>query len=597
MSFFQQILTLFSQKDKVPLTLIFFGSILLAFFEIIGVASIAPFMSVVLDSEIIFRNNTLNQVYSYFEYSSTNQFLVHLGVLVVIFLAFANISSALVYFYITYFSKFIGHKISMKLLSKYLNYQYEDFIGLNSSEVSKNILAEVDRVVKGVLLSGLQAASKLILMTAVLIFLFIYNPVIAVVLIFALGGSYVLIYFLAQKFLQSIGIKSTAVNFLKYKTINEAMSGMKDIKLRNLENAFIKRFQEPSKNSALYTAQGLVIAMLPRYFLELIAFGGVIFAVIYLISIDYPTDTIIPILSVYALAGYRLLPAMQNIYSAVSMIRYNQKALEIISLELSAIPAFKNQLSSEPPQQENMQFQNYISLEDISYFYPETHVPILENMNLKISANTTVGFIGKTGSGKTTLVDVIMGLLPLTKGQLLVDDVRIDSKNLRPWQRMFGYVPQSIYLIDEDIRSNIGFGIEADLIDDQKIMAAVKMANLNDLIDSLEDGVHTKIGEDGIKLSGGQRQRIGIARALYHQPQILVFDEATSALDTLTEVEVMNAINSLATKITIIIIAHRVKTLKNCDMIFMLKNGKIEDSGSYDALSATNELFKDLTLD
>ena len=597
MSFFQQILTLFSQKDKVPLTLIFFGSILLAFFEIIGVASIAPFMSVVLDSEIIFRNNTLNQIYSYFEYSSTNQFLVHLGVLVVIFLAFANISSALVYFYITYFSKFIGHKISMKLLSKYLNYQYEDFIGLNSSEVSKNILAEVDRVVKGVLLSGLQAASKLILMTAVLIFLFIYNPVIAVVLIFALGGSYVLIYFLAQKFLKSIGIKSTAVNFLKYKTINEAMSGMKDIKLRNLENAFIKRFQEPSKNSALYTAQGLVIAMLPRYFLELIAFGGVIFAVIYLISIDYPTDTIIPILSVYALAGYRLLPAMQNIYSAVSMIRYNQKALEIISLELSAIPAFKNQLSSEPPQQENMQFQNYISLEDISYFYPETHVPILENMNLKISANTTVGFIGKTGSGKTTLVDVIMGLLPLTKGQLLVDDVRIDSKNLRPWQRMFGYVPQSIYLIDEDIRSNIGFGIEADLIDDQKIMAAVKMANLNDLIDSLEDGVHTKIGEDGIKLSGGQRQRIGIARALYHQPQILVFDEATSALDTLTEVEVMNAINSLATKITIIIIAHRVKTLKNCDMIFMLKNGKIEDSGSYDALSATNELFKDLTLD
>ena len=597
MSFFQQILTLFSQKDKVPLTLIFFGSILLAFFEIIGVASIAPFMSVVLDSEIIFRNNTLNQVYSYFEYSSTNQFLVHLGVLVVIFLAFANISSALVYFYITYFSKFIGHKISMKLLSKYLNYQYEDFIGLNSSEVSKNILAEVDRVVKGVLLSGLQAASKLILMTAVLIFLFIYNPVIAVVLIFALGGSYVLIYFLAQKFLKSIGIKSTAVNFLKYKTINEAMSGMKDIKLRNLENAFIKRFQEPSKNSALYTAQGLVIAMLPRYFLELIAFGGVIFAVIYLISIDYPTDTIIPILSVYALAGYRLLPAMQNIYSAVSMIRYNQKALEIISLELSAIPAFKNQLSSEPPQQENMQFQNYISLEDVSYFYPETHVPILENMNLKISANTTVGFIGKTGSGKTTLVDVIMGLLPLTKGQLLVDDVRIDSKNLRPWQRMFGYVPQSIYLIDEDIRSNIGFGIEADLIDDQKIMAAVKMANLNDLIDSLEDGVHTKIGEDGIKLSGGQRQRIGIARALYHQPQILVFDEATSALDTLTEVEVMNAINSLATKITIIIIAHRVKTLKNCDMIFMLKNGKIEDSGSYDALSATNELFKDLTLD
>ena len=597
MSFFQQILTLFSQKDKVPLTLIFFGSILLAFFEIIGVASIAPFMSVVLDSEIIFRNNTLNQVYSYFEYSSTNQFLVHLGVLVVIFLAFANISSALVYFYITYFSKFIGHKISMKLLSKYLNYQYEDFIGLNSSEVSKNILAEVDRVVKGVLLSGLQAASKLILMTAVLIFLFIYNPVIAVALIFALGGSYVLIYFLAQKFLKSIGIKSTAVNFLKYKTINEAMSGMKDIKLRNLENAFIKRFQEPSKNSALYTAQGLVIAMLPRYFLELIAFGGVIFAVIYLISIDYPTDTIIPILSVYALAGYRLLPAMQNIYSAVSMIRYNQKALEIISLELSAIPAFENQLSSEPPQQENMQFQNYISLDDVSYFYPETHVPILENMNLKISANTTVGFIGKTGSGKTTLVDVIMGLLPLTKGQLLVDDVRIDSKNLRPWQRMFGYVPQSIYLIDEDIRSNIGFGIEADLIDDQKIMAAVKMANLNDLIDSLEDGVHTKIGEDGIKLSGGQRQRIGIARALYHQPQILVFDEATSALDTLTEVEVMNAINSLATKITIIIIAHRVKTLKNCDMIFMLKNGKIEDSGSYDALSATNELFKDLTLD
>ena len=306
---------------------------------------------------------------------------------------------------------------------------------------------------------------------------------------------------------------------------------------------------------------------------------------------DNFTSTL-PILSLYVFAGYRLMPALQQLYRSLTSLRYVNPVLN--SLDKDRISKISNEISKN-----KLKFEKYISLENISYRYPKSYKSNLKNISIKIPIKNTVGLIGTTGSGKTTLVDLILGLLEPHEGVLKIDNTIINSKNLNSWQKNIGYVPQQIFLTDQSISANIAFGVDSNLIDHEAVKYASKIANLhNFVINELKEEYDTMIGERGIRLSGGQRQRIGIARALYHKPKVLVLDEATNALDNLTEKAVMEAVYNLSNKITIILIAHRLSTIKKCDQIFLMDQGKIIASGDYNELSKFNKEFnKFISLD
>ena len=582
---------LFKKKEKFQISLLLIGSIIMAFFEVVGVASILPFMSMVLDPDQISSNQILSFLFNFFNFDNVETFLFYSGVAVLVLLAFSNFFSAFMYWAITYFSKMQGHIISMRLLKHYLSNNYLFFIERNSSDLGKNILSEIDRVVKGVVLQALQAISKAILTIVVLAFLIYINPIIAIVTILSIGGAYLFFYIITRSYLSTIGEKQSIALFHRYRTVDEAMMGIKDIKLKSLERNFIGRFRQPSIDNARFSAQGLVIAILPRYLLETVAFGGIISIILILLSNDVLISEIIPVLSLYAVAGYRLLPAVQNIYSAQSMIKYNRPALMIIINDLKEIKIEeKIELSNEVDQM--IKFDKKITVNDIFFKYPKSKKNVIDGISLSILKNTSIGFAGSTGSGKTTLVDIILGLLDPKRGNIVVDDTIIDSQNLLSWQNKISYVPQTIFLIDESISSNIAFGINREEIDHDRVVKAAQLANLDRFVEDLPEKYDTLVGENGVKLSGGQRQRIGIARALYNEPEVLVLDEATSALDGITENYVMEAIESLSNKLTLIIVAHRITTIENCDMIYFLEEGKIKDYGTYNELISKNSQFK-----
>ena len=582
---------LFKKKEKFQISLLLIGSIIMAFFEVVGVASILPFMSMVLDPDQISSNQILSFLFNFFKFDNVETFLFYSGVVVLVLLAFSNFFSAFMYWAITYFSKMQGHIISMRLLKHYLSNNYLFFIERNSSDLGKNILSEIDRVVKGVVLQALQAISKAILTIVVFTFLIYINPFIAIISVLSIGGAYFIFYIISRSYLSTIGEKQSIALFHRYRTVDEAMMGIKDIKLKSLERNFIGRFRQPSIDNARFSAQGLVIAILPRYLLETVAFGGIISIILILLSNDVLISEIIPVLSLYAVAGYRLLPAVQNIYSAQSMIKYNRPALMIIINDLKEIETEeKNELSNEVDQM--IKFDRKITVNDIFFKYPKSKKNVINGISLSILKNTSIGFAGSTGSGKTTLIDVILGLLDPKKGNIIVDDTIINNQNLLSWQNKISYVPQTIFLIDESISSNIAFGIKREEIDHDKVAKAAQLANLDRFVEDLPEKYDTLVGENGVKLSGGQRQRIGIARALYNEPEVLVLDEATSALDGITENYVMEAIESLSNKLTLIIVAHRITTIENCDMIYFLEEGKIKDYGTYNELISKNSQFK-----
>ncbi len=582
---------LFKKKEKFQISLLLIGSIIMAFFEVVGVASILPFMSMVLDPDQISSNQILSFLFNFFKFDNVETFLFYSGVAVLVLLAFSNFFSAFMYWAITYFSKMQGHIISMRLLKHYLSNNYLFFIERNSSDLGKNILSEIDRVVKGVVLQALQAISKAILTIVVFTFLIYINPFIAIISVLSIGGAYFIFYIISRSYLSTIGEKQSIALFHRYRTVDEAMMGIKDIKLKSLERNFIGRFRQPSIDNARFSAQGLVIAILPRYLLETVAFGGIISIILILLSNDVLISEIIPVLSLYAVAGYRLLPAVQNIYSAQSMIKYNRPALMIIINDLKEIETEeKNELSNEVDQM--IKFDKKITVNDIFFKYPKSKKNVIDGISLSILKNTSIGFAGSTGSGKTTLIDVILGLLDTKKGNIIVDETIINNQNLLSWQNKISYVPQTIFLIDESISSNIAFGIKREEIDHDKVAKAAQLANLDRFVEDLPEKYDTLVGENGVKLSGGQRQRIGIARALYNEPEVLVLDEATSALDGITENYVMEAIESLSNKLTLIIVAHRITTIENCDMIYFLEEGKIKDYGTYNELISKNSQFK-----
>jgi len=584
---YSQVYFLLKDDEKNRLFFLFSGMILSGLLEVIGVASIGPFISMVSDPAIIHENSFLSHIYEYFNFRSYYEFTVISGVSVVLFIVISNVFLIYINWYIVRYTQNLQRRISFDLFSSYLAKKYSFFLLNNTSTLSKNILNEVSSAVGGLMMQALLGLTKLFIAIFLVSLLFFVNTEITLFAMFFLLFFYILLFNKLKIKLDRYGKTSVECNENMFKSISEAFDSIKTVKLMSSEHHFSKRFNASAKILANNLTKSQLINFSPKYILELIAFSLLVIAVLILLALGHHSSDVIPTISIFAIAGYKLLPAFQQIYSSIASIRYARPAFEIVYKDLSD---FKVDTSSNF--ENKVDFEKEISLNAVNFCYPESKKKILDSFSLKIKAKETVAFIGKTGSGKTTIIDVILGLLDIDFGDLAVDGVKINSKNKKNWQSNIGYVPQYISLIDSSIEKNIAFTDVEELINPEKIRFVSSIANVDEFVDTLPKKYKTIVGDKGVRLSGGQRQRIGIARALYNDPQILVLDEATSALDDETESLIMNSIEKLHGKITIIIIAHRLSTLRKCDRIFLINGGKLEETLSFDDLVELKNLDK-----
>jgi len=587
-SLLKKINILFGKSELKILGFLFLGMILTGIFEVIGIGAIMPFMAVVIDPTIIHENIYISYIYNLLSLEDQDELVLFFGLSMMAVILISNISQILINWGVIYFSNNQSYKLSVKLLNRYLEQPYSFFLNKNTSEMTKNIISEVNRSMIGVVLQALVVVSKSVIIVFICLLLAFIDPVVAVVSTGILLLSYTVIHKLVKNKVSSIGAALTTANFLLYKTADEAMSAIKYIKLRGYEKKFSNFFHTPAKEISIYDTKSSLISIFPRYILEIIVFGGMV--VIVIINMRHSSHEVMSVVSLYALSGYRIMPAMQAVYSGIISIRYNLSAIDLLISDLSR----KGVAINPEYNQAFVKFNKKLIIDNVCFSYTGTEQLVLDCLNVEIEKNTTVGIVGVTGSGKTTLIDILLGLLSPNDGDVIVDGVKITEHNLKDWQKNVGYVPQSIYLMDDTIKQNIVFGIADDRINHRQLRKVIEMTNLDSFISTLPKKYETFIGERGVRLSGGQQQRIGIARALYHNPEVLVLDEATSSLDNITENAIMDAIHGLSHKKTIIMIAHRLSTIKKCDVIHVINNGQVVGSGSYEYLVANNKEFRDM---
>lgn len=587
----QKFLTLLSAGELKHLILLMILILIMALIDAIGIASVLPFMTVLTNPDLIHTNLILNKIYQFtwiFGVENDQDFIIFFGIFIFIFLVASLAFKTIVTYAQIKFVYLQEHTIGKKLIEGYLHQPYSWFLSRNSADIGKTVLSEVQRLVEIGIYQMMELIAKGSVALVIVILLFLVDAKLALITGSILGGAYWIIFHFIKKFANRIGTIRLENNHLRFKLIAEAFGAIKQVKLGGLEKYYIKHFSDYTKNYAKSIASSAIIYQLPRFILEAIAFGGVMLIILYLMIQTGTFTNALPIVSLYIFAAYRLMPALQQIYGSLTQITFLGPSLDKVCEDIKNLKPFNlSQAHNILP------FNNKITLKNIHHNYHNASKPSLKNINLSISAKSTVGFVGSTGSGKTTIVDIIIGLLEPLKGSLEIDGTVITKKNLRAWQSCIGYVPQDIYLTDDTIASNIAFGANYDDVNQQAVEKASKIANLHDFIMAeLPHQYKTVVGERGIRLSGGQRQRIGIARALYHNPQILILDEATSALDNQTEKAVMDAVSNLSKNITIIIIAHRLTTVKNCDTIFLLDNGELKDKGTFEELIKLNDQFR-----
>lgn len=581
-------LDLLGSRQKVKFFFIVLSTVVMAFTQIAGVGLIIPFASLLLDSTALHNSELLEWTYQIAGFHSEEHYLLVLGCLVLFVLVLGNAYSAFTVWLMTRFTWYQQYSISVRLLSRYLNEDYSLLVQRKSSEIVRNIIFESMQLSNGVMLPLLHIIASgltLLCFAAVLIYL---NPLVSTLAVVIFSCGYAFIYLFVRKPMLKMGELRRRVYKERLKGVNEAFGATKEVKVMGLEGAFHKRYQVPAWEAARAEVAFQVLAVLPRYLIEALAFGMVMAILLVLLASGSDMTEILPIAVAYMFAAYRILPALQVTYRSIGSLRFNRNVLFSIHKELVQTPA-----PSQSCTKERLKFETEIQLINVSYHYPGETRPALDSISLKIAHGSHVAFVGKTGAGKTTLSDLILGLIRPEQGQLFVDGQELTDENRQQWQRCFGLVPQEIYLLDDTIAANIAFGVPHAEIDMQAVQYAAQKANIDSFIkESLSEGYQTHVGERGVRLSGGQRQRIGLARAFYHNPPVLLLDEATSALDSVTEQAVQKAIVDDAGTRTVVVIAHRLSTIRACDCIYYLENGRVVDCGTFDDLLESCEAFR-----
>ena len=576
------------KRSKLTIILLQFFLIGSSLLETLSIVVLAPFMGLLSGEFTAQDNQYINFIFEKSNFSN-DEFIFYFGIFVLVFFIISNLINVFSVYFINFFSERIGAKISYRLYNAYIHKPYHFHIENTSSEIVSKISYDADRFYS-LIKRALQSNADILKCIFIISALIIYNVKVAIFLTLI----FLLIYLVIFLFLEKVLIKNSRIlsdnNSFILKLIIEGLGAIKDIIILKKYNFFSESYLKYRLSVSKICAFNQTSALIPRNIIEIVAFSLLISLIlINLKGNNYMTNNSLSLLAVFGLASYKLLPAFQNIYFGLSIIKSTQESFYKIrdDLKEKITTPFNNDGSNK------LQFNKVLELKNVSWSYKYSEKKVLDNVNIKIKLNDVIGIVGKSGSGKTTLGNIILGLLKPQEGKFTADGIEIKKSNVDMWQNNISFVPQNIFLLEGSLKENISFGEEPHLFSQERFDKAIKMADLEEYVNESKYGIDTIVGERGVALSGGQSQRVGIARAFYTNRDIIFFDEATSSLDGLTESNAINSIRKLKNK-TLFLISHNFSTIKNCDKIIFLEDGKVEDFGNYKELIKKNKKFASL---
>ncbi|MBS4197585.1 ABC transporter ATP-binding protein [Lederbergia citri] len=582
----KKIMALFNKKEKKLLLILLSMMIIAAIFETVGIGLIVPLVGILTNPNIIQEQKALSFIYQFFNFQSTSSFIIFAVLFLLTIFVLKNLY--LLLFNYAQIRVILNQKVklSRRLFKEYLTKPYTFHLQRNTADLLRNVNGEVNRFFYGIILSGFQLFTEILVISFILVLLLVTAPIATITASVLLGGSVFLFFKAFRKKISELGIEQQKVSGKMIKWVNQGLGASKEVKVSGKEDFFINNYTIQSQISANNSRFMGVLEFVPRLFVETLIVSIVLITMLIIVFQGMNTTQLVSTMALFAMAAFRLMPSITRVTSLITTLRYSQPALSVIYHDLLVSEKqggkAKNALNiSSGTNNEQMTllkkkrlFTDSIKLNEVSFRYPNQTEYTVKDITLTIPIGRSVAFIGESGAGKTTLVDIILGLFQPDKGSILVDSKNLFDQ-LALWQQKIGYIPQSIFLSDDTIRANVAFGVDDKQVDDQEVWRALEQAQLMDFVKELPEQLDTTVGERGVRLSGGQRQRIGIARALYHNPEIIFMDEATSALDNETEKEIMKSIDSLKGEKTLIIIAHRLSTIENCDIVFKINSGKL----------------------
>ncbi len=589
----KQIHALLTAKERLQFLFLVLAALVMTALELVGIGAIVAFMGLLAQPDLVFENRWLSRLYILMGIDDAHQFILICGFTLLLIYLLRNLFAAFMVWLQLRFVWGTLLSLSNKLLEKYIYSPYQYFLTRNTSEMQRNLLSEMDQIVNSVILPATRLITQSIMAGCILVLLFWNDPVLAGAITMLFGGAYAWVYIGFRHRLSTIGARRVAANHLRFKTLSEVLSGIKEVRMTGREQYFIDSFTEALRRYTRQMIASGLIAQLPSYLIESLAIGGILGVTLYIVGVKQTVQEVIPVATLYAVAAYRILPALQQITQALAALQFNRKSLNVISHDLALTDKYPVAAQIREIRKQPIICKDSIKLQDVSFRYPAAETNAVERLTLTIRKNTSTGLVGTTGAGKSTVADIVLGLLIPQSGQVKIDQTPITEQTAPAWQIHTGYVPQQIFLTDDTVARNIAFGVKPEDIDHDAMTEAARMAHIYEFVTGeLPDGFNTVVGERGIRLSGGQRQRIAIARALYHKPELLVFDEATNALDGATETIIRQSVRQLAGTKTLLIIAHRLNTVKDCDVIYVLEHGRIIASGSYEELMKDCDIFR-----
>ncbi len=577
MKIVKKLWVLLDQKQKIKMGFLLIMILIGGLMETLGVTMVLPLLNAITDEAAFAQEEYVILLMKLLHLNEVSQVILLLSIALIAVFIFKNLYLLLQYYVQGRFINNNRYVVSKNLLALYLNRPYEYFLNTDTPTILRAVYSDMDHIFN-LLFQCMLLTTEVVVALCICVIIVILDVKMTLVMVTLLLLATLFVSKVLKKKLNYIGGEARTEQANLYKWVLQSATGIKDVKVLGKERYFTDRYGESAKNYAYYQTRNTVLASSPRLLIETVAIAGVLGYMAVNIAMGIEIKNMVGLIGAFGIAALRLLPSVNRINTYMANISYYEPSLDYIyenvdMKELREIPEILER-KEEKKKEEALTLKKKIELKDITYAYPNTTKLIFDRASMNIPVGKSVGVVGSSGAGKTTLVDILLGLLKLQEGQILSDGTDIFS-NMSAWLNNIGYIPQTIYMLDDTVRNNVAFGVECDKIDDERVWQVLEEAQLKEYVEQLDDGLDSQIGERGIRISGGQRQRLGIARALYHDPEFLVFDEATSALDTDTETAIMEAVENLHGRKTMVIIAHRLRTIENCDIIYEVKDGKI----------------------